>query len=394
MNHLRGICAKEGVTLEDEALALIARAAEGSVRDSLSLLDQAIAHGGGHVDADTVRLMLGLADRTRVIDLFEAVMKGDVATALKELRDQYDSGADPAAIVADLAEFTHFVTRLKVVPGAAMDGAVSETERDRGMKASVLPMRVLSRAWQMLLKGHREVLDSAKPVAAAEMLLIRLAYASDLPTPDEALRKLSDRSETGGSGGPAPAPRGGGETASRGGLAIAARSEAQPMAAASAPAPSAAPHLRLDGFGALVALAEEKRDIGVKIALERDVRLVRFEDGRLEFAPAEGASPQLAADLSRKISEWTGRRWIVALSSEEGAPTLREVSEKEKSERLTGVRAHPLVQAVMDRFPGAQIVAIRDAADPAVEAVPEPTEDDDGIPGEFGFDFGGLDEDH
>ncbi len=394
MNHLRGICAKEGVTLEDEALALIARAAEGSVRDSLSLLDQAIAHGGGHVDADTVRLMLGLADRTRVIDLFEAVMKGDVATALKELRDQYDSGADPAAIVADLAEFTHFVTRLKVVPGAAMDGAVSETERDRGMKASVLPMRVLSRAWQMLLKGHREVLDSAKPVAAAEMLLIRLAYASDLPTPDEALRKLSDRSETGGSGGPAPAPRGGGETASRGGLAIAARSEAQPMAAASAPAPAAAPHLRLDGFGALVALAEEKRDIGVKIALERDVRLVRFEDGRLEFAPAEGASPQLAADLSRKISEWTGRRWIVALSSEEGAPTLREVSEKEKSERLTGVRAHPLVQAVMDRFPGAQIVAIRDAADPAVEAVPVPTEDDDGIPGEFGFDFGGLDEDH
>jgi DNA polymerase-3 subunit gamma/tau len=225
----------------------------------------------------------------------------------------------------------------------------------------------------MLLKGHREVLDSAKPVAAAEMLLIRLAYASDLPTPDEALRKLSDRSETGGSGGPAPAPRGGGETASRGGLAIAARSEAQPMAAASAPAPSATPHLRLDGFGALVALAEEKRDIGVKIALERDVRLVRFEDGRLEFAPAEGASPQLAADLSRKISEWTGRRWIVALSSEEGAPTLREVSEKEKSERLTGVRAHPLVQAVMDRFPGAQIVAIRDAADPAVEAVPVPT---------------------
>ncbi len=395
MDHLRGICAKEGVTVEDEALALIARAAEGSVRDSLSLLDQAIAHGGGHVDADTVRPMLGLADRTRVIDLFEAVMRGDLPAALDELRDQYDSGADPAAIVSDLAEFTHFVTRMKVVPGAALDGSVSEAERLRGAALSVLPMRVLSRAWQMLLKGHREVMDSAKPVAAAEMLLIRLAHAADLPTPDEALRMLADQAGTsGGSGGPAPAPRGGGggeSAAGRSGLAVAARSEARPLPAS--PAPVAAPHMRLESFRALVALAEEKRDIGVKIALERDVRLVRFEDGRLEFAPVEGASPQLAADLSRKISEWTGRRWIVALSSDEGAPTLRDVAEKEKSEKLTGVRAHPLVQAVMAEFPGAQIVAIRDAADPAVEGVPVPTEDDEASPGEFGFDFGGLDDD-
>ncbi len=391
MNHLRGICDKEGVTVEGEALALLARAAEGSVRDSLSLLDQAIAHGGGHIDADTVRVMLGLADRTRVIDLFEAVMRGDVAAALKELRDQYDSGADPASVVADLAEFTHFVTRLKVVPEAAADGAVSEAERERGLAMTVLPMRVLSRAWQMLLKGHREVMDSARPVAAAEMLLIRIAHASDMPSPEDALRAFDQSGGgAGGSGGPAPAPRGGGETASRGGLAVAARSEPRPMPAAAAPATATA--MRLETFKDLVALADEKRDVAMKIALERDVQLVRFEDGRLEFAPAEGASPQLAADLSRKISEWTGRRWIVALSSDEGAPTLRAAAEAAKSERLTGVRAHPLVQAVMDRFPGAQIVAIRDAADPATEAAPAPTDgDEDGGP--VDFDFNLLDDD-
>ena len=386
MNHLAGICAKEGVTVEGEALALIARAAEGSVRDSLSLLDQAIAHGGGRIDGETVRVMLGLADRTRVIDLFEAVMKGDVAAAMKELRDQYDSGADPASIVADLAEFTHFVTRLKVVPAAASDASVSESERERGRALSVLPMRVLSRAWQMLLKGHREVMDSAKPVAAAEMLLIRLAYAADLPTPDEALKMLEQGGGSGGSGSPAPAPRGGGETASRGGLALAARGAPAP----SMPAPAASPHMRLDRFEDLVALADEKRDLGVKIALERDVRLVRFEDGRLEFAPVAGASPQLASDLSRKISEWTGRRWIVALSSEEGAPTLREVADKAKQDRLTGVRAHPLVQAVLDRFPGAQIVAIRDA-DAIPEGAAPPPESEDDMPADF--DFGGLDDD-
>jgi DNA polymerase-3 subunit gamma/tau len=388
IDHLAGICAKEGVTVEGEALALIARAAEGSVRDSLSLLDQAIAHGGGRIDGETVRVMLGLADRARVIDLFEAVMRGDVAAAMNELRDQYDSGADPASIVADLAEFTHFVTRLKVVPAAAADAAVSESERERGRALSVLPMRVLSRAWQMLLKGHREVTDSAKPVAAAEMLLIRLAYAADLPTPDEALKMLEQGGATGGSGSPGPAPRGGGETASRGGLALAARGAPAPSVPTHAPA--ASPHMRLDRFEDLVALADEKRDIGVKIALERDVRLVRFEDGRLEFAPVAGASPQLAADLSRKISEWTGRRWIVALSSEEGAPTLREVAEKAKQDKLTGVRAHPLVQAVLDRFPGAQIVAIRDA-DVIPEGVPTPSEGEDDMPADF--DFGGLDDD-
>ena len=193
VKHLESIAAKEKVEIEAAALALIARAAEGSVRDSLSLLDQAIAHAAGPVRAEDVRQMLGLADRVRVVDLFEALMKGDVAAALKELREQYDIGADPAVVLSDLAEFTHFITRVKIVPAVADDVSLSEAERTRGRAfATQLSMRVLSRAWQMLLKGVAEVQSSGRPVAAAEMVLVRIAYAADLPTPDEVVRSLSD----------------------------------------------------------------------------------------------------------------------------------------------------------------------------------------------------------
>src|SRR5215216_2416052 len=191
VQHLAGICAKESISAEPEALGLIARAAEGSVRDALSLMDQAIAHAAGGVRAEDIRAMLGLADRTRVIDLFEALMRGDMAKALGELRDQYDSGADPAVVLADLAEFTHFVTRVKVVPVVADDPSLAETERTRGRAfATQLSMRILSRTWQMLFKGLTEVKEAAKPLAAAEMVLVRIAYAADLPTPDEVIRDI------------------------------------------------------------------------------------------------------------------------------------------------------------------------------------------------------------
>src|SRR5437016_7659130 len=189
--HLTGIAGKEGIAVEPEALALIARAAEGSVRDALSLFDQAIAHAAGPVRAEDVRQMLGLADRTRIIDLFEAVMRGDLAAALTELRAQYDTGADPAVVLSDLAEFTHFVTRVKVVPAVAGDVSLAEVERLRGRAfAEKLSMRVLARAWQMLLKGVAEVEEAGRPLAAAEMVLVRMAYAADLPTPDEVIRAL------------------------------------------------------------------------------------------------------------------------------------------------------------------------------------------------------------
>ena len=202
VKHLAEIAGKEKVKVEPEALALIARAAEGSVRDSLSLFDHAIAHGGGTVKAEEVRTMLGLADRARVIDLFEALMKGDIAAALGEFRAQYEIGADPAVILTDLAEFTHLLTRFKVLPAAADDRSLIEAERKRGRDmAAGLSIQTLSRAWQMLTKGIFEVQSSGKPAQAAEMVLVRLAYAADLPTPDEALKVLR---ENDGAGGGAP----------------------------------------------------------------------------------------------------------------------------------------------------------------------------------------------
>ena len=393
-SHLAGICTREGVRIDAEALSMIARAAEGSVRDALSLLDQAIAHGAGTIEAETVRSMLGLADRGRIIDLFDAVMRGDVATALTELRDQYDSGADPAVVLADLAEFVHFVTRLKIVPQAAQASTVTEVERARGMAATALPMRVLSRAWQMLLKGIGEVQSAPRPVMAAEMVLIRLAFAADLPTPDEALRSLSGGAPAGGAsggggGGGAAPPRGGAETrGSAGGLSVAARSEPRAQAALAAPAQATSQPaaMRLARFEDMVALAAEKRDIAMKLALERDVRLVRFEDGRLEFAPQAGASPQLAAELTKRFTEWTGRRWFVAVVSEDGQPTLKDKADAEAAERMTGVRGDPLVRAVLDRFPGAQIVDVRESAPPAAAADDNPDlppPDMDGFDDEF-----------
>jgi DNA polymerase-3 subunit gamma/tau len=343
VKHLEGIAAKENIEIEPAALALIARAAEGSVRDSLSLLDQAIAHAAGPVRAEDVRQMLGLADRVRVVDLFEALMKGDTAAALNELRAQYDIGADPAVVLSDLAEFTHFVTRVKVVPAVADDVSLSEAERTRGRAfATQLSMRVLSRAWQMLLKGVSEVQASGRPVAAAEMVLVRIAHAADLPTPDEVVRSISEeggapaRPQGNGGAVAAPAsqnfaprydaPRG----SPRSSAAVSPRVADDPVVQGEAP--EAAPTLAIGTFEQLIALAQEKRDIPVKLALERDVRLVRCEDGQLEIALEPAAPKTFVHDLQRKLTAWTGKRWIVVVSQEQGAATMREQSEARQAE--------------------------------------------------------------
>lgn len=366
IKHLEGIAAKEKVEVEPAALALIARAAEGSVRDSLSLFDQAIAHAAGSVRAEDVRQMLGLADRVRVVDLFEALMKGDVTAALKELREQYDIGADPAVILSDLAEFTHFVTRVKIVPAVADDVSLSEAERTRGRAfASQLSMRVLSRAWQMLLKGISEVQASGRPVAAAEMVLVRIAYAADLPTPDEVVRSLSGNETTSarpqGNGSSAQpqsyAPR---YEASRGSprssAAVSPRPTDDPVARLEEPAVTQT--LSIASFDDLIALAADKRDISAKMALERDVRLVRCEDGQLEIALEPSAPKTLVHDLQRKLTGWTGKRWIVVVSKEQGAPTMRAQAEAQQAEIERGVQSDPLVQAVLSRFPGAKIIGV------------------------------------
>jgi DNA polymerase-3 subunit gamma/tau len=419
VKHLQGICLKENITAEPEALAQIARASEGSVRDSLSLMDQAIAHAAGSVRADDIRQMLGLADRARVIDLFEALMRGDMAKALGELRDQYDSGADPAVMLSDLAEFTHFVTRVKVVPAVADDPSLAETERTRGRAfATALSMRVLSRTWQMLFKGLQEVQSAGKPMAAAEMVLVRIAYAADLPTPDEAIRELQ---HNGGSGS-SPAPNGNGGSSARPALSprmdiprgapraslgpaqlvtaqvpdySAVRAQQQPASASAQPAVSVQPAagaLVLNSFPELVALAHQKRDILTGRALERDVRLVRFEDGKLEIALEPAASRTLVHELQRKISEWTGRRWMVVVSTDAGAPTIQAQNDVKQGVLEQGVRADPLVQKVLARFPGAEIVGVRRRDDPVTPSAPETPSMDD-IPLPNPDDYGASDDD-
>ena len=378
MAHLANIAAREGVEVEPEALGIIARAAEGSVRDSLSLFDQAIAHAAGAVRADAVRQMLGLADRTRVIDLFEHLVGGDIASAFREFREQYDTGADPIVVLSDLAEFVNFVTRVKVVPATADNFAFGETERVRARDfAAKISMRVLSRMWQMLLKGITEAQAATRPAAAAEMVLVRIAYVADMPTPDEAIRMIEQN------GGASPAIAGNAQPrsapaapvssmqSSAARTAAAPRSSAEPSVRPQMVAPAAeaqsAPARRIASFPELVALAGEKRDLLTKAALEADVRLVRIEDGRLEVALERSAARTLINDLSRKLEQWTGRRWTVVVSNEAGQPTLRSQSELARNQRERAAETDPRVQEVLARFPGTKVVEVRKLA-------PEPPE--------------------
>jgi DNA polymerase-3 subunit gamma/tau len=381
MTHLANIAAKENVEVDPEALGIIARAAEGSVRDSLSLFDQAIAHAAGPVRADAVRQMLGLADRTRVIDLFDSLVRGDIAGAFKEFREQYDTGADPIVVLSDLAEFVNFVTRVKIVPATADNVAFGETERQRGRDFAVkLSMRVLSRMWQMLLKGITEAQGATRPAAAAEMVLVRIAYVADMPTPDEAIRMLEQNGGASpviagnGASRSAPAPSTSSMQSSPARASSAPRSSAEtsPRPQMTAPMPeaqSAPAALRIASFPELVALAGEKRDLLTKAGLEADVRLVRIEDGRLEVTLERSAARTLINDLSRKLEQWTGRRWTVIVSNEAGQPTLRSQNEVQKNRRDRAAEADPRVKEVLARFPGAKVVEVRKLA-------PEPPESD------------------
>lgn len=386
VTHLKKIAAAEQIALGDDAVAVLARAAEGSVRDALSLLDQAIAHGAGEVTTDTVRAMLGLADGARIIDLFELAMKGDLPGALGLLRELWNGGADPASVIADLAEFTHLVTRMKIVPASARDLSLSPEERTRGTDfAERLSIRVLSRAWTLLTKALPDVQDSPKPLAAAEMALVRFAHAADLPTPDEALRALRDSDSPGGGGYSIPSSSSGqgaqaafpspasappprpvlAATGSDGGPRMAMRAEPQLHTKPALPQPQT--------LADLVALADKNRDLQLKANIERDLHLVRFEQGRITCRLADGASRTLANDLSKKLQEWTGERWIVALSSEAGAPTLRAQKHAAENQEKAQAENHPLVAAILKAVPGAKIIDVRDnAPDYIADAAPQP----------------------
>ncbi|MER9597106.1 DNA polymerase III subunit gamma/tau [Mesorhizobium sp. M0244] len=402
---LARIAGLEGIEVEHDALAMIARAAEGSMRDAQSILDQAIAHGGGAVSAEAVRAMLGLADRARIVDLFEHVMKGDIAAALAEFRAQYDTGADPAAVLTDLAEFNHLVTRLRFVPAAVDDASLSEDERRRGADfAKTLSVKVLSRTWQMLLKGIPEVQTSNRPVSAAEMVLIRLAHAADLPTLDEALKSLEN-----GFSPPGAAPRANGTPASpgpanhgpaSGGASAVAQArmptanggaqtmrlveaELTPTAFVAVPKPvDEAPPVPVKSLADIVALADAQRDMAFKVLVKRCVRLVRIEPGRIDVSLTDDAPKMLLNDLTAKLRAWTGRNWLVSLSKEEGGQTLAEMESTKRENAFLDAKSDPTVAAILARFPGAKIIDVRipDApeADAAEAEVPvEPPSDDD-----------------
>ncbi|MBF0681006.1 MAG: DNA polymerase III subunit gamma/tau [Devosia sp.] len=383
--YLEKILGQENISFEPDALAMIVRAGEGSARDSLSLLDQAIAHGGGTVSAATVKAMLGLGDRARIIDLFEDLMAGRIAEALTALRELYDLGADPQTLLADLAEFTHLVTRIKIVPAAADDASLTPDERIRGRDlAQRLHMRALTRAWQILFKGNEETARAGNGLQAAEMTLIRLAYAADLPSPDEVIAKLSGQVL---SNAPmsTPSPRG---PSGGGGGASAMRVEApQPMIATSQPAPVTRPQAAaqpalatIASYKDLIALATAKRDVLVKLALESNMRPVSFEQGRIEVALAEGSDPGMIATLAARLQQWTGQRWLVMVSTRppEGL-TIRQEREQRKEAATSAAYEDPLVKAILETFPGAKLVnvTVRDDEAAIPDIAPPPNEEDD-----------------
>ncbi|WP_185984721.1 DNA polymerase III subunit gamma/tau [Aureimonas mangrovi] len=432
MAHLSKVLDAESVEVEEEALRILARASEGSVRDALSLTDQAIAHGAGLVTAGEVRDMLGLADRVRVIDLFETLMRGNASAAIAELREQYASGADPVVVLTDLADFTHLVTSLRFVPESGDDASLSPAEAERGRRfATELSVRTLSQVWQMLLKAIEEARLAASPRQAAEMALIRIAHAADLPDPEDLMRMLaggeapalpaaapsasatpvpslpaaprgaaasapSSLVSSSPPSAPAPAssagsapstsypslPQGGGPTASLsrlgsgGGPNLALMMRAAP--------PSVAPRVEAQqveesdlptSLAGLEALANEKRDSLMRARIRRYLRLASIEPGRIEAALADGAPATFANDLSRKLHDWTGRRYVVSLVSQGGGETLEERDARRRAERIADAASHPDIAAILAAVPGAEIREVRmrgESDEPDEPVMPEP----------------------
>ena len=346
--HYAGISLKENVTAEPDALAMIARAAEGSVRDGLSLLDQAIAYGEDKVKAADVAAMLGLMDRARIIDLFEATMAGDTARAIAEIEAQYEVGGDPKSILNDFADYVHWVTRLKVVKESALsDNSRTEAEKTRGAEhAAKIGMMHLTRAWSMLLKGIREVELHANPLMAAEMVLIRLAYAAELPGGEELAKQVKSQ----GSVVPmTPQRRAEPPVETVGQLAIKA-----------APQPAPTETRGFSSFKDILALAAEKRDIKLKSDLERLIRPIRVAPGQFELALEPSAPPGLPGEIARKLEAWTGMRWMVLVAKDGGAKPVAAQAKDSRDSAFRNAREHPDVQAALKKFPGAEILNVKE----------------------------------
>nr|WP_279338295.1 DNA polymerase III subunit gamma/tau [Yoonia maritima] len=385
---LRKIATGENAEISDDALALITRAAEGSARDATSLLDQAISHGAGETTADQVRAMLGLADRGRVLDLFDMILRGQAAEALTELSGQYANGADPMAVLRDLAEVCHWVSVIKITPEAAEDPTISPDERTRGQAmAADLPMRVMSRMWQMLLKALEEVAMAPNAMMAAEMAVIRLTHVADLPTPDELVRKLQNATPppNGGPSGGRPAPAAGSATNAMSSTPAPTHSGPSGPSASGA---QTAVALSTDAlqhyarFEDVVELIRAHRDVKLLVEVETGLRLVNYQPGRIEVNPTADAASDLVGRLGSRLQAWTGNRWVITVMNEGGAPTIAEVRDAAENAIRQEAQEHPLVQAVIAAFPKARITEIRTEADKAQDALEDalPEVDDEWDP--------------
>ena len=376
--HFAKVAAAEAISIEPGALDAIARAADGSVRDGLSLLDQAIALGpdAATITSDAVATMLGLADRSMVFDLMDAIAAGNTAQALGVLDHAHDNGAEPGQVMQDLLGLTHTLSRLKSIPSLATSSALPELERTRGRAlAEQLSIPWLGRLWQMLQKGLADIDQATDRRACADMVLIRLCFVADAPTPGDLLRQLRD-------GAPTPTPAPNPTPSSGGGPSLRAVANGAPISSAAAhpapiPAPSATPSTRPmpTRFEQIVALAHDRRDIRLHAHLRHDVGLVRFAPPVIELNIAPAAPRDLASRLAAMLEQETGRRWTIAVSTEPAALSLAAAEEQEAANAHQHASQHPLVQAVLAAFPGARIEALH-----RPEPHPSVSTDDDGMP--------------
>jgi len=359
MALLQKIAGSEGVNVSEDALRMITRAAEGSARDATSLLDQAISHGGGSSDAKHVRAMLGIADRGRVLDLFEMIMQGDAASALNELGSQYSDGADPIVILKDLAEITHWISVAKITPDINEDPTVTPDERMRGIEFSkLLSMRMLTRMWQMLIKSLDEIAVAPSPIMAAEMIIIRLTHAADLPPTEDLIKKIESKLQGANKGKNLETP-----SKNMGAQSISHEifQPKQNNASNLKVAPAADEGIGIFSytkFEDILELVKQNRDVKLLVDIENGLRLVTYRQGYIEFTPTEFAPANLAQRLSNRLKEWTGSRWAVSVVQNGEAETIFEKKEKDAKELETEAYAHPFVKAALVQFPAARIVNV------------------------------------
>jgi DNA polymerase-3 subunit gamma/tau len=337
--HLAGICQKEDVQIDDDALALVALAAEGSVRDSLSLLDQAIARaseegGKPHITGAMIRSMLGAADNSATFTLIETLLRGQIEVSLSELRQQYEAGADPLLMVQNALETVHLITRIKVAPAALSDPALSEQDRAQAKSlADQVSMPVITRLWQMLLKGLSEVRVAPSPIAALEMLLVRIAYAAELPTPDKAQKpetKIQNDSDAELKA-----------SITKPNLELVTSAQPQPA-----------------NFAELVTLFEKNREPLKHTQLMHDARLISFAQGEVVLKLTAPFPRDFLPSLGDLVSRWTGKVWKFSASNEEGEASLADQQEARKKQSISDAQTHPLVASVLEQFPGATVTKV------------------------------------